>query len=157
MRASRGFTYIELLFAVAILALLATAVMPYAELAVQRQKEVELRRNLREIRTAIDEYKHAVEQQLIVKKADQSSYPATLLELVKGVENATSAIKQHMFFLRRIPRDPMNVDKQLSAEQTWGLRSSSSPPNAPAAGVDVFDVFSLSKQEGLNGISYDKW
>ncbi len=154
---SRGFTYIEMLFAVAILGLLATAVMPYAHLATQRQNEVELKRSLREIRTAIDEYKKAVDEKRIIKKADQSAYPLNLLELVNGVVDATSAEKQKIFFLRRIPRDPMNTDKQIAAEQTWGLRSSSSPPDAPQEGEDVFDVFSLNQQEGLNGVPYNKW
>jgi len=156
MRA-HGFTYVELLFAVAILGLLATAAVPYAERSVQRHKEVELQRSLRQIRTAIDEYKKAVDEKKIAKKADQSPYPQNLLELVNGVEDATSAEKQKLFFLRRIPKDPMSTDKNVAPEQTWGLRSSTSPPDRPQAGADVFDVYSLNQQEGLNGVPYNKW
>jgi general secretion pathway protein G len=154
---SQGFTYVEMLFAVAILGLLATVAVPYADISVKRNKEVELNRSLREIRTAIDNYKKAVDEKRIAKKADQSPYPLNLLELVNGVEDATSAENKKLFFLRRIPRDPMNTDKQLLPEQTWGLRSSSSPPNDPQPGADVFDIYSLSKQQGLNGVPYNKW
>lgn len=154
---SDGFTYVEMLFAVAILGLLATVALPYADLTVQRNKEVELKRSLREVRTAIDNYKQAVDEKRIAKKADQSPYPNNLLELVNGVEDATTPDKTKIYFLRRIPRDPMNQDKQLAADQTWGLRSSTSPPNDPQPGADVFDIYSLSKQEGLNGVPYKKW
>ncbi len=154
---SDGFTYVEMLFAVAILGLLATVALPYADLTVQRNKEVELKRSLREVRTAIDNYKQAVDEKRIAKKADQSPYPNNLLELVNGVEDATTPDKTKIYFLRRIPRDPMNQDKQLAADQTWGLRSSTSPPNDPQPGADVFDIYSLSKQEGLNGVPYNKW
>jgi len=157
MKRFSGFTYVELLFSVAILALLATAVMPYAEIAIKRQKETELRRHLREVRTAIDEYKKAVDEERIFKKADQSPYPSSLSELVSGVENVASAESTMLYFLRRIPRDPMNQNSDLSAEKTWGLRSSTSPPNSPAPGKDVFDIYSLNKEQGLNGVPYEQW
>jgi general secretion pathway protein G len=155
--AARGFTFIELLMTVAILALLASVALPLAEVAVQRSKEQELRRALREIRGAIDAYKDAVDRGRIAKKADASGYPPSLEVLVSGVEDAKDPDKKKIYFLRRLPRDPMNDDATLSAEETWGKRSYASPPKAPAAGADVFDVYSRSEKAGLNGVPYREW
>jgi general secretion pathway protein G len=152
-----GFSYVEIIFAIAILAVMATAVMPYAELAVIRKKEADLNGSLRQIRSAIDDYKQAVEDKRITKDADETPYPKTLLELVQGVDDASSPDKRQIYFLRRLPRDPMFDDVTVPAEQTWGLRSYTSPPDAPEAGDDVFDVFSFSEEVGLNGIPYNKW
>lgn len=156
-RRLQGFSYIEILFTVAILALLATAAVPYSELVVTRQKEAELKRALREIRTAIDEYKKASDEGRIVKLVNESGYPHYLDELVMGVEDATDPKKRKIYFLRRLPRDPNFENKDVSAAETWGLRSYESSPDLPQPGVDVFDVFSTSQNKGLNGVPYNQW
>jgi general secretion pathway protein G len=153
-----GFTLIELLITVAIIALLAAMVLPVGELAVQRDREHDLRLALREIRSAIDAYKQASDEGRIPRKADESGYPKTLELLVEGVADAKSPDKERkIYFLRRLPRDPMATDPQLSATETWGKRSYKSPPESPQAGEDVFDVFSQSNGVGLNGIPYRQW
>lgn len=153
-----GFTLIELLITVALIALLATMVVPVGELAVQRGREQELRLALREIRSAIDAYKLASDEGRIPRKADESGYPKTLDLLVQGVPDAKSPDKQRrIYFLRRLPRDPLADDPNLSAAETWGKRSYKSPPENPQAGEDVFDVYSLSEGTGLNGIPYRQW
>ena len=149
-----GFTLIELMVTVAVLAILASVALPMAEVFSQRNKEQDLRLALRQIRTAIDEYKQAVEEGRIIKKADESGYPPTLPDLVEGVKDAKSPEGKKIHFLRRLPRDPMAED---AAEETWGQRSYDSPPDDPQSGKDVFDVFSLSEDAGLNGISYREW
>lgn len=155
--AARGFTLLELLIAVAIVALLASVALPLAEVGVKRQRENELRSALREIRDGLDAYKRAVEEGRIPKKADESGYPPSLELLVKGVEDARSPKKQRIHFLRRLPRDPFHPDPQVPAAETWGLRSYESPPDEPRAGSDVFDVYSTSMAVGLNGIPYRQW
>ncbi|NQZ53773.1 MAG: type II secretion system protein [Piscirickettsiaceae bacterium] len=153
----KGFSYIEIIFTVAILALLATAAVPYAELSVTRKKEVELKRNLRDIRTAIDAYKKAVDDGRITMLVDQSGYPHSLDELVIGVEDIKDPQKKKIYFLRRLPRDPMFPEQDELPALTWGKRSYDSDPEFPQEGADVFDVYSLSEQEGLNGVPYNQW
>jgi general secretion pathway protein G len=156
--ASPGFTLIELVITVAIVALLSTLAIPMAELTVQRAKEQELRWNLREIRTAIDAYKQAVDDGRIVVTLDKSGYPPTLKVLVDGVEDARSPDhKDKIYFLRRVPRDPLDPDTTKASEDTWGKRSYASPPDSPEAGEDVFDVYSQSADTGINGIPYKEW
>lgn len=153
----RGFSYIEVLFTVAIVAVMATAVMPYMEKNLQRQQEQALRDSLRQIRTAIDAYKLAGEQGQIAIAADDSGYPPTLDVLVDGVIDANDPTKSRLYFLRRLPRDPFLSDKTVPAAQSWGLRSYDSPPDNPQPGKDVFDVFSRSEMIGLNGVPYREW
>lgn len=154
----RGFTLIELIVTVAIVALLATSVLPMAELAVQRSKEQDLHAALREIRTALDAYRQAVETGHIQRKVGSSGYPPDLKVLVDGVFDAQDPDgKKRIFFLRRIPRDPTFLDSSRPDEDTWGLRSYASTADAPEAGEDVFDVYSLSPATGLNGIPYRNW
>lgn len=155
---SRGFTLIELVITVAIVSLLASVVLPMAELVVQRSKEQELRLSLRQIRGALDAYKQAVDEGRVIHSAQQSGYPPSLKVLVDGVPDASSPDrKRKIYFLRRIPRDPMFTDASRSDEETWGMRSYASSSDAPEAGEDVFDVYSLSPGTGLNGIGYRNW
>jgi general secretion pathway protein G len=156
-RGSRGFTLIELMVTVAIVALLASIGLPLAELGVRRQKEQALHGALREIRTAIDAYKLAVDQGRIRRSADQSGYPESLDALVAGVEDARSPKQEKIYFLRRLPRDPLFPDAEARAAATWGKRSYASPPDAPREGADVFDVYSLAPGAGLNGVPYKDW
>lgn len=154
---SGGFTLIELVVTLALLGIMAMMATPLAEVVVQRRHEQELREALREIRGAIDKYRQASDQGLIQRKVGDSGYPPDLDVLANGVPNQTSAKKELIFFLRRIPRDPFNPDAHLSAAATWGLRSSTSPPDSPSPGGDVFDVISSAKGIGLNGVPYSEW
>lgn len=154
---NRGFTLIELLITVAIVGLLASIALPMTELAVQRSKEQELRIALREIRTGIDAYKKAWDEGHIQKSVDDSGYPKKLEVLVEGVEDFKNPKRTKLYFLRRIPRDPMQRDTSSEPADTWGKRSYKSPPNEPAEGDDVYDVYSLSKGVGLNGVAYREW
>lgn len=155
--AARGFTLLELLMAATIVALLASVALPLAELSVKRSRESELRAALRQIRGALDAYKQAVDDGRIAKKADESGYPPNLELLVRGVEDARSAKRQRIVFLRRLPRDPFHPDRQAPAAQTWGLRSYDSPADEPRAGRDVYDVYSMSMATGLDGTAYRTW
>lgn len=154
--AANGFTLIEILVTLAIVAILASVAFPMSELVQRRAKEQELRQSLREIRTAIDAYKRAVDEGRIVKTLDQSGYPPKLSVLVNGVVDARSPVSRKIYFLRRIPKDPFATDVQ-DAESSWGKRSYDSPPDVPHEGRDVYDVYSLSVQEGLNDVPYREW
>ncbi|MBT0962719.1 type II secretion system protein [Denitromonas sp. IR12] len=153
----RGFTLIELVVTVAIVGILAATVLPLAQISAQRAKESELRVSLRQIRDAIDAYKAAGDAGQIERKADGSGYPPSLRVLASGVPDIKSAEPRLIYFLRRVPRDPFFGDVDTPADETWGLRSYESPPDAPAPGDDVFDVYSLSEKTGLNGLPYREW
>ena len=153
---SRGFTLIEMLVVLTIMALLAGAARPVLELTVQRSKEAELRHALRTLRTGIDAYKRAAEMGQIAVRADGTAYPPTLDALVEGVVDVRSPMPKKIYFLRRLPRDPF-ADPAVPADQTWGLRASDSPPENPRPGRDVFDVFSLSERKALDGTRYKDW
>ncbi len=157
MEKERGFTLIELLVTVAIVAVLASIAFPLSEVAVQRGKEQDLRRALREIRDGLDAWKRASDEGRIQRSPDQSGYPPSLLALVEGVTDAKSASGAKIFFLRRVPRDPLHPDTAAAPERTWGLRSYESPPSDPRPGKDVFDVRTLGARKGLNGIPYAEW
>jgi general secretion pathway protein G len=154
---SRGFTLIELVITVAIVALLASIALPVTELAVQRTKEQELRRSLREIREAIDAYKQAADEGRVRKSINESGYPKKLEQLVEGVDDEKSPKKEKIYFLRRLPRDPFSTDPELGASATWGKRAYASPPDDPRDGDDVFDVYSLAAGKGINGQPYREW
>jgi general secretion pathway protein G len=138
-------------------AVLTSICLPLAEVSAQRKKEEELRTALRQIRDALDAYRQAAEQGRVARAVGESGYPKTLRALVDGVEDAQSSKEEKLYFLRRLPRDPMFPDGAVSPEQTWGKRSYASPPSAPREGKDVFDVFSRSEAIGLNGVAYREW
>ncbi len=146
----KGFTLIELLITVAILALLASVALPLAEVTVQRGKEQELRRALREIREGIDAYKRAADDGAIDKPVNKTGYPPSLAALVEGAADKRDPKGARIYFLRRVPADPLT-------HEPWALRSYVSPPDAPSSGEDVFDVHSKSDQTGLNGVAYKEW
>ena len=157
MKLARGFTLIELVITVAIVAILASVALPLNELVVQRAKEQDLRRSLRDIRTALDAYKQATDEGRIVKRTGESGYPRRLEDLAEGVEDQKSPKRERIYFLRRIPRDPFATDPGLAAAATWGKRSYASPPDDPKEGDDVFDVFTLAPGKGINGRPYKEW
>lgn len=140
----------------AIMAVLVLVAVPMAELAVRREQERELRTALGEIREALDAYKRAAVQRLIAVPEGSSGYPPSLQLLVDGVEPAAGT-GARIYFLRRLPPDPMYVGPATDPAGTWGLRSYVSPPDEPAEGEDVFDVHSRSGRTGLNGVPYRKW
>lgn len=156
-RRSAGFSLIELVVTLAILALLASVAVPFAQLVQQRHKETELRDALRQIRTALDAYRQAVKEGRIEAAADASGYPPNLDALWQGVADKTRPDASKIYLMRRLPRDPFYPDTTASPADTWGLRSYASPPDAPSPGRDVFDVYSLSPQTGLNGVPYREW
>lgn len=156
-RSTAGFTLIELIVTVAIVGILATGAMPMAELAVQRNKEQALHTALIEIRSAIDAYKEATDTGRVLRAAGASGYPASLRVLVEGVPDAVNPQAAKIYFLRRIPRDPMAGDGSLTADETWGLRSYASSAEAPQEGEDVYDVYSKSSGTGLDQVPYREW
>lgn len=156
LKKSAGFTLIELMVTVAIVAVLASVTLPIAELNQQRTKERELREGLREIRIAIDAYKRAVDEGRVVKALDQSGYPPNLSVLVEGVVDARSPVTQKIYFLRKLPANPFS-NVPGNPEATWGKRSYDSPPESPREGRDVYDVYALTDLVGLNGVPYREW
>jgi len=151
-----GFTIIELMVVLVVLSVLALSVLPVAEISVRRAKERELRTALAEIRDAIDAYKRAVDDKTIAPAETPSGYPANLKVLVAGVASTNGSATARVYFLRRIPRDPFSA-ATVAPEDTWGLRSYASPPDRPAPGADVYDVYSLTPGAGLDGVPYRDW
>lgn len=153
----RGFTLIEMLVTVTIVGILSSIALPINELVVQRNKEQELRSSLRQIREAIDAYKHAADEGKIAKSIGQSGYPRSLEDLVAGIELINDPKNGRIYFLRKIPRDPFVPDADIRPEQTWSKRSYQSRPDTPQEGDDIFDVYTRSTGIGLNGIPYREW
>ncbi len=154
-RSTRGYSFVELLIVSTILLVLASAVQPLVRVTMQRQKEVELRRALREMRDAIDRFKDAADMGMIpVTELSPNSegYPPDLEALVEGVSVANDASNRKLKLLRRVPIDPM------TGEAEWGLRSYQDRPDASSwGGQNVFDVRSLSTGVALDGSNYRDW
>ena len=154
MTSERGFTYLELIATVIVLSILASAVMPTARIARTRQKEIELRRSLRQLRTAIDGYHDAVVQGRIGGtdvKLGSEGYPPDLEVLVEGV-NQVGKVDVKLKFLRRLPVDPM------TGKAEWGRRCYQDDPDSTSwCGENVWDVYSQSQGLGLDGSKYREW
>jgi len=156
LRSRCGLTLIEVLIAVSILAILASAIVPLAETSIRRTKEIELKRNLREVRSAIDAYKadydRAVKEKKIIPNLEDTGYPETLEVLVEG-EEWGGLYPYKRKYLRRIPRDPFDRD-----ELGWGMRSLADDYDATSwGGEDVYDIYSQSSETGLDGTPYNTW
>jgi general secretion pathway protein G len=149
---ARGLTLIEVLVTITILAILSAMVLPIAKTSLRREKEMELRRDLRQMREAIDQFKKFSDAGAIQARCLQCyGYPEDLMALVEGVPQV-GAIDKKLRFLRRIPVDPM------TGEQSWGMRSLQDDPNGDSWGhQNVFDVFSLSEGTALDGSKYRDW
>lgn len=156
VRFSTGFSLIEVVVTVAIIGILASVAAPLTETVVLRSKEQELKTALMTLRNAIDAYKEAGDAGRIERSVGESGYPRTLDTLVLGVVDRQSPSGAKIYFLRRIPRDPL-ADPALPAAKTWGLRAYDSPPDSPRDGKDVFDVYSLASGKGLDETPYREW
>jgi len=149
--AERAFTLVEMIAVMAILVVLAGAALPIARVHAQREREIELHRDLREVRTAIDRYKDMSDRGVIPTQANTFGYPPDLETLVNGVELKGAATAKYKF-LRRIPVDPM------TGKPNWGLRSMQDDPDSKSwGGEDVFDVYSVSNGLALDGTNYSDW
>lgn len=152
----KGLTLVELLITVTILAVLAAAVLPMAEVTAKRTKELELRRSLRMLRTAIDAYKEdfdrAVKEKKIISALNETGYPEELEDLVEGSDwGGLYPYKRR--YLRRIPRDPFD-----EYDAGWGLRSYADDPDSTSwGGQDIYDVYSQSEGTALDGTLYRSW
>lgn len=147
-RRQGGFSLVELIVAITILLVLTTMALPLARIAVQRQKEQELRYDLREMRAAIDRYKDAADRGAFQVELGTDGYPPNLDALVKGIEANGKTYR----FLRRIPVDPM------TGSTDWGLRSTEDDPDTEGwGGQNVFDVYTKSQGTALDGSKYRDW
>jgi general secretion pathway protein G len=155
IRSSRGYSFVELLVVATIIIILASAIMPLARVTATRTREAELRRALREIRTAIDKYKDAADVGQIGSldiKVGSENYPADLQVLVDGVTAANDATGRKLKWLRRIPVDPMTRGTE------WGLRSYQDKPDTTRwGGQNVFDVYTTFDGKALDGTKYRDW
>lgn len=143
-----GLTLVELIVTVAILAIIASAVVPLARFQAKREKERELRYDLWQMRDAIDKYKDAADKHAFITKVDSGNYPPDLDTLVNGVDAQGKKLK----FLRRIPVDPM------TGKAEWTLRSMEDDPNSDSwGGQNLFDVASKSQGIALDGTKYSDW
>ena len=152
---NRGFSFVELLAVTSIIIILASAIMPLVKVSMRRQKEVELRRALREMRLAIDRFKDAADLQQIAMQdleAGNEGYPESLEILVEGVTMSGDATGKKLKFLRRVPIDPM------TASTEWGMRSYQDKPDSTGwGGQNVFDVYTKSDGIALDGTKYKDW
>jgi general secretion pathway protein G len=154
-----GLTLLELLITLVILAVLASAVLPMAEVTIKRTKEIELRRSLRQIRTAIDEYKADYDKAVLEKKINatlgETGYPKDLKALVDG-EEWGGLYSPKRRYLRAIPKDPF-APADLPAEENWALRAYADDPGDSWSGGDIYDVHSQSDGIALDGTPYNEW
>ena len=152
-----GFTFIEMLVTLALLALLASVVLPVSDLMSRQEKERELKRALIDIRHGLDEFKHASEAGKIPDSLKSpNGYPLQLNTLLEVPSSSSKEAPQR--FLRRIPRDPFFPDAAEKPEDTWGKRAyQSASVNSSTSTSDIYDVYSQSTQTGLNGIPYKDW
>ena len=156
-RYQQGFTLIEMMVTLTLLALLAAAALPLLEQQGRRQKEQQLQQALRQIRQALDDYQRASLEGHIDMEANASGYPKTLLALSEGVTDKQAPDHRKMYFLRRIPRDPMCNCEGRADHESWKTRSSRDAPGDFSRDPDIYDVASSSEEKGANGVPYAQW
>lgn len=156
MRAYQGFSFIELLVTLVIMGVLAMMAVPTMQMEIQRKKESELKASLHEIRIAIDKYKLAYDSKRIRNENGLSGYPPNLQILVDGVVDERNPNKDKIYFLRRLPQDPL-VNPKKTLNGNWGIRSYASSADDPKEGEDVYDIYSTATGMGLNGTKYNQW
>ena len=157
---NRGLSLVELIITLIILSILSILVLPSVQMTSRRVREIELRRNLRVMRTALDEYKKAydkaVEEKKIITTLNNSGYPESLQQLIDGTDFG-GVLSTKKKFLRRIPMDPFTAELKNGLPQ-WGLRSYNDKPDSTSwGGEDVFDVYSLSEEKAIDGTKYKDW
>lgn len=159
MQRVRGFTLIEFLVTLTLVGIAASVILPLASVMETRAKETELRRALRTIRQALDNYKTAADAGAIDKTTGSSGYPVSLEVLVAGVPRsaAMGVGATPMIFLRSIPRDPFFIDKTTPAVQTWNIRGYGASKTDVSAKPDVFDISSKSEKTAIDGTKYREW
>jgi len=163
-RKRAGLSLVELIMTLSILSILAALILPSAQLMSKRTKEIELRRSLRVIRNAIDDYRKTLDNVCIKNPANtncsqsKSRYPESLDVLVEGVDFGDQVNPGKIRFLRRIPCDPFSVDKQISCKDSWTMMSSEDKDcSATSGGKDVFDVCIKSEGTAIDGTKYKDW
>ena len=150
-RGVAGFTMVEVAIVAAMIAILAAMAVPVARYSLRRQKELELRYQLRLIRDEIDHYKKLSDAGMIPMQIGGEGYPPDLDTLVKGV-NLVGQLDKKQKFLRRVPIDPMTNKAE------WGLRSYQDDADSFSwGGQNVYDIYSLSEARALDGTYYKDW
>ena len=155
-----GLSLVELIMTLSILSILAAVILPSAQLISKRNREIELRRNLRIIRNAIDDFKKTYEkgvaEKKIIQSLNKSGYPESFEKLVEG-HDFGGLLPEKKKFLRRVPCDPFNSDKQISCEKSWGVRSYTDKECSDKLGDDLYDVCSMSEETAIDGTKYKDW
>lgn len=177
LQSRRGLTLVELIMTLSILAVLASVILPSARLMAKRNKEIELRRNLRMVRNAIDDFKKTYDKECDPQAGTQpvagsqttvtvsmcpeqkKRYPKELTDLVKEFEFETGKPKKTTKrFLRKIPCDPFMTDKNIPCEESWDLRSSTDKPDSSTTDREnVYDIASKSEDTAIDGTKYKDW
>jgi len=155
-----GLSLVELIMTLSILSILAALILPSAHLMAKRTKEIELRRNLRTIRNAIDDFKKTydkgVEEKKIPQVLGKNGYPESFEILVEGYDFG-GALPEKKKFLRRVPCDPLNTDTGISCDKTWGVRSYADKECSDRLGDDLYDVCSMNEGTAIDGTKYKDW
>ena len=156
-----GLSLVELIMTLSILSILAALILPSAQMMAKRTKEIELRRSLRVIRNAIDDFKKTYDKGVLDKKIQEvqgkSGYPESFEVLIEGFDFG-GVLKEKKKFLRRVPCDPFNEDKEITCDKSWGVRSyTDNECSDKLGGDDLYDVCSMSEGTAIDGTKYKDW
>jgi general secretion pathway protein G len=156
-----GLSLVELIMTLSILSILAALILPSAQMMAKRTKEIELRRSLRVIRNAIDDFKKTYDKGVLDKKIQEvlgkSGYPESFEVLVEG-HDFGGVLPEKKKFLRRVPCDPLNEDKEITCDKSWGVRSYTDKEcSDKLGGDDIYDICSMSEGTAIDGTKYKDW